>query len=218
MGAFIIRVEPLEMVAGVRIELTLPQLMRLVSLPRLVPAIVKRTKLTEIEHQPTFVVKPFFMETISIPIDQLLKEAPNHTINELADKYSTDYGTIYRILARYKVEAAKAHEPLTKEVLEAVFDQPTTITEAAEQLHVTVGTVSSAIKKFGLFGGGRKPVVKDKFVGFRAFKVLGYLLNHPEESLASIGRRFNCTREYVRQVKECGVSEGIIKQQEGVEL
>ena len=170
------------------------------------------------------------METISIPIDQLLKEAPNFTINELADKYSTDYGTIYRILARYKVEAAKAYEPLTKEVLEAVFDQPTTITDAAEQLHVTVGTVSSAIKKFGLFGG-RKPTVKDKFVGYRAFKVLGYLLTHPEENLASVGRRFNCTREYVRQVKECGVSEGIIKswanssdnfheeaKQEGIEL
>jgi predicted transcriptional regulator len=171
------------------------------------------------------------METLSIPIDQLLKEAPNSTINELAERYSTDYGTVYRILARYRVEAAKAYEPLTKEVLEAVFEEPTTVVEAAEQLHVTPATVTHAIKKFGLFGGTRKPTVKSTFNGTRAFKVLGYILNHPEENLASIGRRFNCTREYVRQIKECGIAEGIIKswanasdklydeaQQEGIEL
>ena len=153
------------------------------------------------------------METISIPIDQLLKEAPNFTINELAERYSTDYGTVYRILTRYRVEAAKAYEPMTKEVLEAVFEEPTTVTEAAEQLHVTVGTITRSIKKFGLFGGNRKPTVKSTFNGTRAFKVLGYILNHPEENLASVGRRFNCTREYVRQIKEAGIAEGIIKQE-----
>lgn len=152
------------------------------------------------------------METISIPIDQLLKEAPNFTINELAERYSTDYGTIYRILAKNKVYPQRTYEPLTKEVLEAVFEEPCTIEEAAEQLHSNVGTVSYAIKKFGLFGG-RKPTVKSTFNGTRAFKVLGYIINHPEENLASIGRRFNCTREYVRQIKECGISEGIIKQE-----
>ena len=171
------------------------------------------------------------METISIPIDQLLKEAPNFTINELAERYSTDSGTIYRILARYKVDAAKAREPLTKEVLEAVFEEPTTITEAAEQLHSNIGSVSQAIRKFGLFGGKRKPTVKNKFVGERSFKVLAYLLNNPEESMNSISKRFNCTREYVRQIKAVATAEGIIKswanasdefhkeaQQEGIEL
>ena len=171
------------------------------------------------------------METLSIPIKELLEKAPSHTINELAEMYQTDYGTIYRILARYKVSAARVYEPITKEVLEAVFEQPTTIEEAAEQLHSNIGSVSYAIKKFGLFGGNRKPTVKSTFNGTRAFKVLGYILNHPEENLASIGRRFNCTREYVRQVKEAGVTEGIIKswadssdkfydeaKQEGVEL
>lgn len=171
------------------------------------------------------------METISIPIDQLLKEAPTHTINELAERYSTDYGTVYRILARYKVEAAKAREPLTKEILEEVFQEPTTIAEAAEQLYVTTGAITSAIKKFGLFGGKRKPTSKSTFTGGRAFKVLGYIINHPEENLASVGRRFNCTREYVRQIKEVATAEGIIKswanasdefhkeaQQEGIEL
>jgi transposase len=151
------------------------------------------------------------METISIPIDQLLKEAPNFTINELAERYSTDYGTVYRILARYKVGAAKAYEPLTKEVMEAVFDEPTTVAEAAEQLHRSVPTVATAIKKFGLFGGNRKPTVKSTFNGTRAFKVLGHILNHPEENLNSIGRHFNCTREYVRQIREAGIAEGIIK-------
>ena len=153
------------------------------------------------------------METLSIPINELLEKAPSYTINELADMYQTDYGTIYRILSRYKVEAAKAYEPMTKEVLEAVFEEPTTITEAAEQLHVTAGTITRSIKKFGLFGGNRKPTVKSTFNGTRAFKVLGYVLNHPEENLASVGRRFNCTREYVRQIKECGIAEGIIKQE-----
>jgi len=151
------------------------------------------------------------METLSIPINELLEKAPSHTINELAERYSTDYGTIYRILARYKVEAAKAYEPLTKEVVEAVFEEPTTVTEAAEQLHVTPATITSAIKKFGLFGGNRKPTVKSTFNGTRSFKVLGYILNHPEENLASIGRHFNCTREYVRQIREAGITEGIIK-------
>jgi transposase len=171
------------------------------------------------------------METLSIPINELLEKAPSHTINELADMYQTDYGTIYRILTRYKVEAMRAYEPLTKEVVEAVFEEPTTIVEAAEQLHVTPATITTAIKKYGLFGGGRKPTTKDKFSGFRAFKVLGYIFNNPEENLASIGRRFNCTREYVRQIKEAATNEGIIKswanasdklydeaQQEGVEL
>jgi DNA-binding MarR family transcriptional regulator len=153
------------------------------------------------------------METLSIPINELLEKAPSHTISELATMYQTDYGTVYRILARYKVEALKAHEPITKEVLEAVFEEPTTIEEAAEQLHSNIGSVSCAIKKFGLFGEGRKPTTKDKFSGFRAFKVLGYMLNHPEENLASIGRRFNCTREYVRQIKEAAIAEGIIKRE-----
>ncbi len=153
------------------------------------------------------------METLSIPIDQLLKDAPTHTINELAERYSTDYGTIYRILSRYRVSALKSYEPITKEVLEEIFEEPTTVTEAAEQLHVTPATITSAIKKFGLFGGERKPTTKDKFSGFRAFKVLGYMLKNPEENLASVGRRFNCTREYVRQIKEVSVLEGIIKQE-----
>lgn len=153
------------------------------------------------------------METISIPINELLNEAPNHTINELAQRYSTDYGTIYRILSRYKVEAAKAYQPLTKEALEDVFQAPVTITEAAEQLNVSTATVTKATKKFGLFNGGRKPHTKQKFNGGRAFKILGHLLKNPEENLSSIGRRFNCTREYVRQVKEAATIEGIIKQE-----
>jgi len=151
------------------------------------------------------------METLSIPINELLEKAPSHTINELADMYQTDYGTIYRILSRFKVAAIKSYEPISKEVLEEVFEEPTTVTEAAKQLHVTPATITSAIKRHGLFGGKRKPTVKSTFNGTRAFKVLGYILNHPEENLASIGRRFNCTREYVRQIKECGVAEGIIK-------
>jgi len=151
------------------------------------------------------------METLSIPINELLEKAPSHTINELADMYQTDYGTIYRILSRFKVSAIKSYEPISKEVLEEVFEEPTTVTEAAKQLHVTPATITSAIKRHGLFGGKRKPTVKSTFNGTRAFKVLGYILNHPEENLASIGRRFNCTREYVRQIKECGVAEGIIK-------
>ena len=159
------------------------------------------------------------METLSIPIQELLDKAPSHTINELSEMYQTDYGTVYRILARYKVEAAKAYEPLTKEVLEAVFEEPTTIVEAAEQLHVWPATITTAAKKFGIFGGKRKPTSKSTFTGGRAFKVLGYILNHPEENLASVGRRFNCTREYVRQIKESATNEGIIKQeQEGIEL
>jgi DNA-binding MarR family transcriptional regulator len=153
------------------------------------------------------------METLSIPIQELLDKAPSHTISELATMYQTDYGTVYRILARYKVEALKAHEPITKEVLEAVFEEPTTVVEAAEQLHVTPATVTHAIKKFGLFGGTRKATVKSTFNGTRAFKVLGYIFNHPEENLASIGRRFNCTREYVRQIKEAAIAEGIIKRE-----
>ena len=157
------------------------------------------------------------METLSIPIQELLDKAPSHTINELSEMYQTDYGTVYRILARYGVEAAKAYEPLTKEVLEAVFEEPTTIVEAAEQLHCTNGTITHAIKKFGLFGGKRKPTSKSTFTGGRAFKVLGYILNHPEENLASVGRHFNCTREYVRQIREAGIAEGIIKQ-EAIEL
>ena len=151
------------------------------------------------------------METLSIPINELLEKAKTHTTSELASLYSSDTGTIYRILARYQVKAAPANEPISKEVLEEIFEEPTTVTEAAEQLHVTPATITTAIKKYGLFGGGRKPTTKDKFSGFRAFKVLGHIFNNPEENLASIGRHFNCTREYVRQIKECGIAEGIIK-------
>lgn len=153
------------------------------------------------------------METLSIPIQEVLEKAPNHTINELADMYQTDYGAIYYILSRYKVGAKPSYKRISKEALEAVFEDPKTIVDAAEELKCNVSTVTSAIKRHNLFGGGRKPTVKDKFVGFRAFKILGYLINHPEENMASIGRRFNCTREYVRQIKECGITEGIIKQE-----
>lgn len=153
------------------------------------------------------------METLSIPINELLNKAPNYTIKELAEIYGADYGTIYYILSRYKVEAKPSYKRITKEALEAVFEDPKTIIEAAEELQCTTATVTSAIKRHGLFGGGRKPTVKDKFAGFRAFKILGHLINHPEENMASIGRRFNCTREYVRQIKECAINEGIIKQE-----
>ena len=169
--------------------------------------------MTEIEHHPTFAVKPFFMETLSIPIQELLDKAPSHTINELAEMYQTDLGTIYRILLRHKVEAAGSDEPLTKEILEEVFQEPTTVVEAAEQLHTSPKAITSAIKRFGLFGGKRKPTSKSTFTGGRAFKVLGYIINHPEENLSSIGRHFNCTREYVRQIKEVATNEGIIKQE-----
>ena len=153
------------------------------------------------------------MENPSINIEELIKEAPNYTINQLAERYSTDYGTVYRTLARYGVTAAKAHQPITKEVLEEVFEEPRTLQDAATILHVTPTTIGVALKKYNVFKGKRKPTVKSTFHGMRAFKVLGYLLNHPEENLASIGRRFNCTREYVRQIKECGIAEGIIKQE-----
>lgn len=168
--------------------------------------------MTKIEHQPTFVVKPYFMENPSINIEELIKEAPNYTINELAERYSVDYGTIYRTLSRYKVEAAKAYEPITKEVLETVFEEPRTLQDAATILHTTPSTVSYAIRKHN-FISGRKPTVKSRFVGERSFKVLAHLLRNPEESLASVGRQFNCTREYVRQVKQCALNEGIIKQE-----
>ena len=151
------------------------------------------------------------METLSIPINELLEKAKTHTTAELAELYSSDVGTIYRILARYQVKAASS--AISKEVLETIFEEPTTVTEAAEQLHCTPSAITSAIKRHGLFNGKRKPTTKDKFVGFRALKVLGYVLKNPEENLASIGRRFNCTREYVRQIKECGLAEGIIKQE-----
>ena len=170
--------------------------------------------MTKIEHHPTFAVKHYLsMETLSIPINELLNKAPNYTIKELAEIYGTDYGTIYYILSRYKVEAKPSYKRITKEALEAVFEEPKTIVDAAEELKCNASTVTSAIKRHNLFGGGRKPTVKDKFVGFRAFKILGHLINHPEENMASIGRRFNCTREYVRQIKECAINEGIIKQE-----
>ena len=177
------------------------------------PAVVKRTKLTKIEHQPSFVVKPNHMKKLSIPINELLEKASTHTINELANLYRTDYGRVYRLLSKHQVSAAKTYEPITKEVLEEVFDEPRTLQEAASMLHTTPATIGIALKKHNFYGRGRKPTVKSTFNGTRAFKVLGAILNHPEENLASIGRRFNCTREYVRQIKECGISEGIIKQE-----
>ena len=154
------------------------------------------------------------METLSIPINELLEKAKTHTTSELADLYSSDTGTIYRILARYQMKAVSAKpEPISKEVLEEIFEEPTTVVDAAKQLHVTPASITSAIKRHGLFKGKRKPTTKDKFSGFRAFRVLGYMLAHPEENLASIGRRFNCTREYVRQIKEVATIEGIIKKE-----
>jgi DNA-binding MarR family transcriptional regulator len=173
--------------------------------------------LTKIEHQPSFVVKPNRMKKLSIPINELMEKASTHTVNELATLYRTNYGKIYQLLSKHKITPVKTYEPITKEVLEEVFEEPTTVVEAAEQLHVTPATVTHAIKRFGLFGGNRKPTVKSTFNGTRAFKVLGAILNNPEENLASIGRRFNVTREYVRQIRECGIAEGIIKQ-EGIEL
>lgn len=150
------------------------------------------------------------MESISIPINELLEKAKTHTTAELAEIYSSDVGTIYRILARFRVKAASS--AISKEVLETIFEEPTTVIEAAEQLHCTPSAITSAIKRHGLFNGKRKPTTKDKFNGFRAFKVLAYIIKNPEENLASIGRRFNCTREYVRQIKEAAIAEGIIKE------
>ena len=152
------------------------------------------------------------METISIPIDQLIKEAPDYTISELADRYCTDYGTIYRILSRYKVSAAKAYEPITKEVLEVIFEEPRTLQEAASMLYTTPSTIGMALKRHGLVGN-KKITIRSTFSGERAFRVLGYLIKNPEESMASIGKKFNCTREYVRQIKECAIKEEIIKKE-----
>jgi DNA-binding MarR family transcriptional regulator len=153
------------------------------------------------------------METISIPIQELLDKAPSHTISELADMYQTDYGTVYRLLSRNNVYPKRAYEPLTKEALEEVFEEPRTIEGAAQLLNISTYAVGSAIKRHGLLGGGRKPTTKNRFVGERSFKVLGYLLRNPEESMNSISKKFNVTREYVRQIKEVAIAEGIIKQE-----
>lgn len=149
------------------------------------------------------------METKEISLTELLDKAQYHNIKELAEMFETDYSSIYRVLAKYQVRAKKAYSAIDRESLEMALEQDATVEGMAKTLQTTPSTVSRAMGYYGMVKP-RKAHTKSKFVGERAFKVLGWIIKNPDENLASIGRHFNCTREYVRQIKQCAINEGII--------
>lgn len=149
------------------------------------------------------------METIEISLTELLDKAQHHSVKELAAMYQTDYGSIYRVLSKHQVQAKKAYKAIDRESLEMALEQDATVEGMARTLQTTPATVSRAMGYYGMVKP-RKAHTKARFVGERAFKVLSWIINHPDENLASIGRHFNCTREYVRQVRQCAINEGII--------
>jgi hypothetical protein len=153
------------------------------------------------------------METLSIPIQELLDKAPHFTTKDLAEIYGTDYGTIYRILGRYKVKAKTEHvvkTRLTKELLESVFEEPRTLKEAAGILQTNIHQVNLALKRHSMIRGNKKNV-KGKFQNHRLIQMLAFMIKNPQENNVVVGKKFSCTREYVRQVKQVAVEEGIIQ-------
>lgn len=147
-------------------------------------------------------------------IEEIVAAAKSHTIRELQSMTGLSYHRIWTLLARRGVsplKGAPVQQRITKEALEAVYVQgPLTVEEAAKALDCSHSSLTSALRRHGMIGDGRKPSVKNRFVGERAFKILAHIKNNQGETMAEIGRKFNCTREYVRQVKECATINGLI--------
>lgn len=145
---------------------------------------------------------------------EIVAAAQNHTIRELQAMSGLSYHRIWTLLARHGV-VAKKKEPvgltLTKEALEAVYAQgPLTLEDAAKALNTYPSMVSAALRRHGMIKGERKQSTRNKFTADRAFRVLSHIIKNPGDNLAEIGRKFDCSREYVRQVKECATINGIL--------
>lgn len=147
--------------------------------------------------------------------EEIVEAAASHSIRELQAMSGLSYHRIWTLLARRGViprKGAPVSQKLTKEVLEAIYAQgPLTLQEAADQLSASPSQVAKALRSHGMAPADERiKSVRSKFTADRAFKVLAAIKADPNAYMAEIARKFNCSREYVRQVRECAVLNGIL--------
>lgn len=126
--------------------------------------------------------------------------------------YGVNYQTMYQMLKKHGGKAKSQHiikTRLTEEVLKQVFEEPRTLEEAAQILQTTSSQLGAALKRHRMFRGNGK-TVKNRISGSRVIQIIGFMLKNPDAQNIDIGKKFSCTREYVRQVREAATNEGII--------
>lgn len=98
-----------------------------------------------------------------------------------------------------------------EKIEEALKDGWLPVMQLSQKVGATYYKVNQALIHHGILRG-RKPTTRNRIrEGNRAFKVLGYIMANPEMSLQAVGKKFNCTREFVSQIEAMGRNEGIIK-------
>ena len=175
------------------------------------------------------------MATPKETVGLIVWDSKSLTVKQLASKHMIKEPTIRSILRKNKMPPLKPDPTdrlVPKEELESL------LANGWMGIHDMAATLNYGyhiVKKSLLFHGilnGRKPHTRSRIrEGNRAFKVLGYLMANPEMALEAIGKKFNCSREFVSQVDAMARKEGIIKswsnssdelckeaRQEGVEL
>jgi hypothetical protein len=167
--------------------------------------------------------------------DLILWDSKSLTVRQLSEKYSVKGGTIRAFLRKNSVAVLKANPNdrlVPKEKLESLLANGWMgVYDLAAACNCGYHIVKKSLTTHGILKG-RKPHTRNRVrEGNRAFKVLGYLMANPEMALEAIGKKFNCSREFVSQVDAMARKEGIIKswtkssdelykeaQQEGIKL
>jgi phage antirepressor YoqD-like protein len=84
--------------------------------------------------------------------------------------------------------------------------------DLADQLGVTYTSLQAFLKKAGItIERPRRNRLKAPQLNSRAFRVLGYLINHPHSTLQHVADQFHVTREYVSQIEVKAKAAGIIR-------
>jgi hypothetical protein len=106
---------------------------------------------------------------------------------------------------------------LNKEkILQDLADNPSIYTDELARMHgCSYNTMYSCLRGMGIKMPHKKRRTKHRVKdGTRPFKVLGCLINLPDETYANIAHLCSVTREYVSQVAAMARTEGILEDDE----
>jgi hypothetical protein len=149
-------------------------------------------------------------------VEQILADAPTHTVRQLAEKYGIRGVTIRQMLRKRGV-AARKHEPAAlpqKGALEAFsFAGKVNVAEAAKTLDIPVYVVRKALKLHGLKPSWIRsaPHTLRKCRPNRSVAVVAALIKNPTVNNSDLALATNVTREYVSQIASQMRQEGILQ-------
>jgi phage antirepressor YoqD-like protein len=102
---------------------------------------------------------------------------------------------------------------LEHKIIEIIRENPAiTKQELSAQLGIGYQTLYGFLRRHGIrVPRPRRNRLKAPQLNSRAFRVLGYLINHPHSTLQHVADQFHVTREYVSQIEVKAKAAGIIR-------